>query len=207
MKFRDSLRVHRIKAGLSQEVLADKMSVSRQTISKWENGDPYPSTKHILMLTDVLCCNLENLIDTETSQTETVSHKHKSRNIAYLIIGTSAILAIALFTISIPCRFETYLNEYSRINSLKASTFDKLADNSIDEALAQDGFTNKQILGYGKTKEDGTFYIKCDVENSKTSKSCTAIIYLCEDNGSFSYRCQYLDDPNYLPDGDYYKVI
>lgn len=143
MKFRDSLRKHRIKAGLSQEVLADKMSVSRQTISKWENGDSYPSTKHILMLTDVLCCNLENLIGAETSQAETVSCKHRSRNIAYLIIGASVILAIALFAISIPCRFEAYLNEYSRINSLKATAFDELTNNSIDEALARDGFINK----------------------------------------------------------------
>ena len=63
MRFKDNLRKQRTKANLSQEGLAFKMSVSRQTISKWENGDTYPSTEHILMLAKILDCSMDNLID------------------------------------------------------------------------------------------------------------------------------------------------
>ena len=65
MKFQDNLKIARTKANLSQEELAERMSVSRQTISKWENGDTYPSTKHIFMLAEALNCNVNQLIDNE----------------------------------------------------------------------------------------------------------------------------------------------
>ena len=37
--FGDNLAGVRKKAGLSQEELAEKMRITRQTISKWETGD------------------------------------------------------------------------------------------------------------------------------------------------------------------------
>lgn len=60
MEFKDNLRKYRSLARLSQESLADELSVSRQTVSKWENGDTYPSTKHIFMLSKILKCNVDN---------------------------------------------------------------------------------------------------------------------------------------------------
>ena len=69
-----------------------------------------------------------------------------------------------------------------------------------------DGYTKKKVIGYGITGADGTFYVKCDVENDGTGKPCSAIIYFCEKDGKYSYKCQYLDDPDYLPKGEYYKV-
>lgn len=38
MKLEEKLQLLRKKNGLSQEQLADKLGVSRQTIGKWENG-------------------------------------------------------------------------------------------------------------------------------------------------------------------------
>lgn len=39
MIFSDKLRLLRNQAGLSQEGLADKLNVSRQSVSKWESGN------------------------------------------------------------------------------------------------------------------------------------------------------------------------
>lgn len=39
MRFKDSLKRRRILAKFSQEKLAEEMAVSRQTVSKWENGE------------------------------------------------------------------------------------------------------------------------------------------------------------------------
>lgn len=38
MKFEENLREVRKQAGYSQEELAEKLEVSRQSVSKWENG-------------------------------------------------------------------------------------------------------------------------------------------------------------------------
>ena len=42
MKFGDNLKKIRIYKKLSQEALAEKVNVSRQSVSKWETGDAYP---------------------------------------------------------------------------------------------------------------------------------------------------------------------
>ena len=42
MKFHEKLFELRKKEGLSQEELADKVNVSRQTVSKWEMGQSTP---------------------------------------------------------------------------------------------------------------------------------------------------------------------
>lgn len=64
MNIKYDLGKMRNKLGVSQEWLAEKMSVSRQTISKWENGDALPSTKHLLMLTKIFDFEIK---DMETS--------------------------------------------------------------------------------------------------------------------------------------------
>ena len=42
MKLEDKLQLLRKKHGYSQEQLADKLGIARQTISKWENGQAIP---------------------------------------------------------------------------------------------------------------------------------------------------------------------
>ena len=44
MSFADNLQLIRKEKHLSQEELAEKISVSRQAISKWEQGSGYPET-------------------------------------------------------------------------------------------------------------------------------------------------------------------
>ena len=42
MKFGDNLRALRRENEISQEKLAEKVGVSRQSVSKWETGETYP---------------------------------------------------------------------------------------------------------------------------------------------------------------------
>ena len=62
MEFTQNLKRLREKSGLSQEELADKINVSRQSVSKWETGEAYPKMEHIFILTDILDCNLSELV-------------------------------------------------------------------------------------------------------------------------------------------------
>ena len=53
MKFGDNLKNIRKSKKISQEDLADKLGVSRQSISKWETGENYPSMQNIVCLCSI----------------------------------------------------------------------------------------------------------------------------------------------------------
>ena len=46
MDFGDKLKQYRLKEGLSQEQLAEKIGVSRQAITKWETKRGLPDVKY-----------------------------------------------------------------------------------------------------------------------------------------------------------------
>lgn len=56
----------REKAGLSQEALAAKVGVTKNTIINWENGETYPPANKLYMLADALHCMPTDLILPET---------------------------------------------------------------------------------------------------------------------------------------------
>lgn len=47
---------------LSQDALAEKLYVSRQTISNWENDKSYPDVNSLLLLSEVFQTSIDNLI-------------------------------------------------------------------------------------------------------------------------------------------------
>lgn len=62
MAFSDNLQLIRRKHNLTQEELADRLGVSRQTVSKWESGACFPEMDKILTLCDLYGCSLEGLM-------------------------------------------------------------------------------------------------------------------------------------------------
>lgn len=65
MKLAQRIRACRQRRGLSQEVLAERMQVSRQAVTKWEAGKACPSTEKLLRLSQVLEVPLEELTGPE----------------------------------------------------------------------------------------------------------------------------------------------
>lgn len=62
MKFGENLYNLRKTAKMSQEKLAEKMEVSRQSVSKWENGESYPEMGKIMKLCDIFHCKINDLV-------------------------------------------------------------------------------------------------------------------------------------------------
>lgn len=62
MKFGENLYNLRKSAKMSQEKLAEKMDVSRQSVSKWENGESYPEMEKIMKLCDIFHCKINDLV-------------------------------------------------------------------------------------------------------------------------------------------------
>lgn len=60
----------RKKKGLSQEEVAEKLGVSRQTISKWETEETVPDIYQAKKLAKIYGLSLDELIDTDLDQKE-----------------------------------------------------------------------------------------------------------------------------------------
>ena len=67
MNLADNLKKIRKDNNLSQEQLAEKLGVSRQSVSKWENGEAYPEMNNILELCKIFNCKINDLIHTDMS--------------------------------------------------------------------------------------------------------------------------------------------
>ncbi len=70
MSFADNLQLMRKEKQLSQEELAEKIGVSRQAISKWEQGSGYPETEKLLVLSQKLNVSLDYLMLGETGNND-----------------------------------------------------------------------------------------------------------------------------------------
>ncbi len=62
MQFGEKLRLVRMDRGLTQEQLAELLSVSRQAVSKWESDVGYPETEKLLQLSKELNVSLDYLL-------------------------------------------------------------------------------------------------------------------------------------------------
>lgn len=62
MIFAEKLKIERKNKGWSQEELAEKLFVSRQSVSKWENGQNYPSIEIIIKLSDLFGITIDELL-------------------------------------------------------------------------------------------------------------------------------------------------
>lgn len=77
MKFGDNLRTLRKEKGISQENLAEKVGVSRQSVSKWETGETYPEMNNILELCKIFHCNINDLVNDSIVDVESLDEEIK----------------------------------------------------------------------------------------------------------------------------------
>ncbi len=62
MKIAEQIKKYRGEQKLSQEQLAQRIYVSRQTVSNWENGKSYPDVNSLVLLSEVFSVSVDNLI-------------------------------------------------------------------------------------------------------------------------------------------------
>ena len=105
----------RKKNNLSQEALAEKIGVSRQTISKWELGETSPDIKQAKELSKVFNVSLDELTDNDIKNVleAKVSNTEKLAGIIIKIlkvIGILSIIYVILFVIAL-ILFTAFPNE------------------------------------------------------------------------------------------------
>ena len=62
METKDVIRELRTKAGLSQDELEEKLFVTRQAVSRWENGETVPNTEALKLLSKLFRVSINTLL-------------------------------------------------------------------------------------------------------------------------------------------------
>lgn len=92
------IRDHRTQAGMSQDDLAMRVYVSRQTISSWENDKTYPDVQSLLLLSEIFDTPIDDLIkgDVETMTSTLDSDATTMKRLGYTMLGFLALMLLAL---------------------------------------------------------------------------------------------------------------
>ena len=62
MSFAENIQYLRKRDKLTQEELAEKLDVSRQSVSKWETGEAFPETEKLILLCDTFDVKMDDLM-------------------------------------------------------------------------------------------------------------------------------------------------
>lgn len=97
MELSSQIKKYRTELGLSQEELAEKVYVTRQTVSNWETGKSYPDIHSLLLLGTLFDLSLDQLIkgDLETMKEIINEQEVKKFNRYSTILSVLFALAIA----------------------------------------------------------------------------------------------------------------
>ena len=96
MEIGKTIKQHRTELGWSQEALAEKAYVSRQTVSNWETEKSYPDVHSLLILSDLFGVSLDELIkgDVAVMKEQVKSKDVRTFKKLQLICGLGILLLI-----------------------------------------------------------------------------------------------------------------
>ena len=222
MEFSKKLYELRKEKSFSQEELADKLNVARQTISKWENGITTPDTNNLIELSkifeisidELLCNNCKKESDKEKKKTS------KTKKIIIMIIALIIIICVIMFLIKIINRYnivdkftdyymkENHKDEYFYFESeteMKNATVDKwnfinikVRDNILIKEYYEtriDKLKNQQSPDLIRIEiYDDTFYYDIDMINKTYTKKIDEV-----------GKEQYYNNSGLIVDGEFFK--
>ena len=99
MMISEKLKEARQKAGMTQDQVAEKIMVSRVTVSHWENGKSLPDIVSLISLSDLYSISLDEFVKEDSKMVEKVRKDAKDANNNKRLIGVTAILVIAVLLV------------------------------------------------------------------------------------------------------------
>ena len=71
IKIANRLLEFRKRSGLSQEELAEKLNITRQSVSKWERAESAPDTDNLIELAKIYGVTLDDLLNVDKPMEQT----------------------------------------------------------------------------------------------------------------------------------------
>lgn len=98
MELGSHIKAHRAQLGISQDELAGRIYVSRQTISSWENDKTYPDVQSLLLLANVFGTTIDELVrgDVDTMKETVEKDVRLVKRLSYVMVGFLALMLLAM---------------------------------------------------------------------------------------------------------------
>ena len=172
MKFEDKLIKLRKKSSLSQEALAEKLDVTRQTISKWELGQTKPDMEKLAQMAKLFNISVNELVN-EDELTEEKSETHikkKNKGERKIVLYILIIILIASFVTLVYRVGSDVSNKYQRDKKNKENIIKDISNKISDgiDNVTNDEKTKEEIEEEKQEKIDD---FNMDYENYSGSKS------------------------------------
>ena len=109
MEIGRQIKKYRLERKMSQEELADKVYVTRQTVSNWENDKNYPDINSLVLLSSLFGVSLDVLVKGDLKEMEEMIKKEDikklNRNawIYTILLAVTIVSIIPLFFLSVAC--------------------------------------------------------------------------------------------------------
>jgi len=91
MQLEDNIYNLRKEKGLSQEKLAEKIKVTRQTISNWELGETSPNPEQLILLSKALNKSIDELVGNEIEPPKSKEKDDSINNLKYIYVGLAIL--------------------------------------------------------------------------------------------------------------------
>lgn len=105
MNLKDKLIKLRKDNNLTQDELAEKLYVSRQTVSNWENGKFYPDIETLILISNTFNVSLDDLLKSDKKVIKDIDKKIRSHK--KLVITIITLLAVLTSSLGIGYRYHT----------------------------------------------------------------------------------------------------
>lgn len=197
MNFGEKITQIRKKYKLTQEELAEKLYVSRQTVSNWENCKCYPDIETIILISELFNVSLDELIKNDDKMVKIIDKKIRTNKYLKRLLMFSFII---LFVVSINVFHKNYVIklERRRNDELKQELI-KYTEVGENKTVYSINVTNLDNANYSLSSK----YVDIYVDNNIVSSDVKVISMKNDkgnkatDNNSISYILIEVSDEEY----------
>lgn len=98
-KINENIKRIRLEKGLTQQEVADQLFVTRQAVSRWENGSTLPDINTIEKLSKIYDCTINDIVDSESVTNLTIQEAIKNKKTKKIVL-TSIIVSLSALLFS-----------------------------------------------------------------------------------------------------------
>ena len=171
MSFGSNLENLRKQKGWSQDKLADKLHISRQAISKWENGTSKPDIDNVKSISNIFSIGIDELLDNELPDRAAkldVEKEEKKENVIQ-VIKYMIIAVVLIYLISVIGKFISLLTIVNGIQKYaNLDNYHYVITTYIDNVLAErvecwfkDGKAKTVVTNFGDNPQENIIQITC----------------------------------------------
>lgn len=168
MEIGKKIKQRRNELGITQETLAEKINVSRSTVSNWEIGRNYPDIQTIISLSDELDISLDELLKEDKVVVKKITEDTQVRNKNKWAIRILLVLVVLLSVFTFwnyngqPGRVQTITSEDQiKYTSFKKANEGYLLDVEVTELPA---YRSLSLYSLGKDEDNDTLMLSLSTD-------------------------------------------